>query len=105
MINKNGGKVGIEIPVNLEVSLETANLLHISTFPEQTSNKVQVYLNSLDNHQRKYLSRHVCEFCNGYLDSAWCVSIYESCSEETRINRIKDCLKSYKPRLNRRKSK
>ncbi len=65
-------------------------------------------LASLDKHQRRYLKNFCCGACEFPFLEEGCGSRWQAdgsgCSEEVRIRRRENCLKGYKPRLNRRKN-
>lgn len=48
--------------------------------------------------EKRYLSRHVCAFCEQPLDQNHCGAIWDKCSPEVREKRRLDCLAQYKPR-------
>jgi len=60
------------------------------------------FLNSLTKNELKYLSRFQCAWCDHRLDRDGCSAMFGNvCSDETKINRAKECLKGYKPRKKR----
>lgn len=61
-------------------------------------------LAALDKHQRRYLSRRLCAWCELPLDRAGCGNRFgDECPEVTRVRRRARCLSEYKPRPSRRK--
>lgn len=62
------------------------------------------FLKSLSKNERRFLSKFECAWCDFPLDKDGCSAVVGSgglsreCSDETRINRAKKCLESYKPR-------
>jgi hypothetical protein len=57
------------------------------------------FFSSLSKGEKRYLARFECAWCGHGLSYTGCSAIYESCTEETRIQKRKDCLKNYKPRI------
>lgn len=55
-------------------------------------------LASLNRNEKRFLSRRECALCGMPLNKPGCGAIYGQCDEETRIERRKRCLETYKPR-------
>lgn len=61
------------------------------------------FLEHLDKHQRRYLSRRMCFLCGKPLNRPGCQNTYKACTDDCMIMRIENCLAEYQPRMNRRK--
>ena len=64
------------------------------------------FLESLDKYQLRYLSQFMCAICHKQFNKPGCFNHLSPriCTEDEKVNRAKNCLKYYKPRLNRRKN-
>lgn len=88
--------------------------LHICRSRPTTDYDEQAILDSLDKHQRRYLSRRVCGGCEKPLDRAGCGAYPDTyypedgepinlqCAQQIRVQRLENCLAEYRPRLTRR---
>lgn len=56
------------------------------------------FLSSLSKGEKRYLKKFECAWCEHGLKNPGCSAISDSCTEEKRIERRKNCLKNYKPR-------
>ena len=52
----------------------------------------------MTKNEKKFLSRHICSWCEQPLDKDWCGAIFEKCPDHVRLKRQRECLKTYKPR-------
>ena len=52
--------------------------------------------------ERRFLSRRECLLCEQRLHRTECGSLYEPCSAETRAERRRKCLETYRPRKARK---
>lgn len=81
-----------------------SNGIHILRAPYTATAAEREQLAALDKYQRRYLSRRVCALCEHRLDHVGCgACLGPPCDEATRVFRRAQCLKQYKPRLNRRR--
>ena len=59
-------------------------------------------LTSLSRLEKRFLSRRICWLCEQQLDLPRCGSMYgdtrQDCTKDIRVERRKECLKTYKPR-------
>lgn len=60
-------------------------------------------LASLSCNERRFLSRRRCALCEWPLHKPGCRAIFHGCDEESRIERRKRCLETYKPRRRKKK--
>jgi hypothetical protein len=76
--------------------------VHICRGIEQNTVTEKEYLVSLSKKERAFLSRRSCSLCSLPLNKIGCSAIYREtgdyCTPTSRINRRKECLKTYKPR-------
>lgn len=57
-------------------------------------------LKALTKNERKFLSRRACALCEHPMHRPGCGAMYgHGCTAELRIDRMKRCLKTYKPRV------
>lgn len=80
------------------MDLNKGDIIHILREPETPTAKEELQLSILSKNARIYLSKRGCMACEKPLNQKGCGSFYEACSEQTRIERRKNCLKKYKPR-------
>ena len=59
------------------------------------------HLKTLTKNEKRYLSKFECAWCDQPLNRVGCSAVYSHCSDQTRIDRRKKCLKKYKPRNTR----
>jgi len=60
----------------------------------------------MNKHEKRFLSRRVCFLCEQKLDRVGCGSPFVNmrCSPEVMETRRQNCLKTYRPRMTRRKA-
>lgn len=52
----------------------------------------------MTKNEKRFLSRHVCAWCQHRLDVDGCSALYEKCTPEQQAKRREKCLEAYKPR-------
>ena len=82
--------------------------IHIYRQPKIPKAAEKRALGMLERLEKAFLGRRICSACDKPLDRAGCGELFglnygpaTGCSEEGRINRIKACLDTYKPRIGR----
>ena len=55
-------------------------------------------LKELTKNEKRFLSKRLCAWCEMPLNRIECGALFGECSDETRVTRRNNCLKTYKPR-------